>query len=103
MSETVNLSPSPYASFSHWALIEEVELTLVSQDPEMITSTYLVQRVGSRDQFVLTFNECEILVNGERVDLGDAAMSYCGLADEIACAPNGGTIGRRVRCAAPPA
>jgi hypothetical protein len=92
-----------FASFDHWALTEEVELTLIERDDERIRSVFLVQRVGLRDQFVLTFEECEILVNGERVDLGETAMVWCGLADEIALAPNGGVVGRRVRCAAPPA
>jgi hypothetical protein len=96
------MSETEYANLIHWSQIEEVEVTLISCDPDGITSTFLVQRVGSRDQFVLSFRESDVLINGQILDLGDAVSGYCALADEILTAPNGGVVGRRVRCEAPP-
>lgn len=80
-----------------WAVTEEVDLTLVINDPDNITSTFLVQRRGLADQFVLTFAECAILVNGENVDVTDSrAEALCSLADDIMMNPRGPVVGRKV-------
>ena len=80
-----------------WALEEEVDMTLIRNDADKIETIFLVQRRGLRDQFVVTFAECAILVNEEHVDLNDSrAEALTSLADDILMAPDGGTVGRKV-------
>lgn len=82
-----------------WALTEECDVTLVANDPENITSSFLVQRRGSSAQFAVTFAECAILVNGENVDVTDSrAEALCSLVDDIMMNPRGPVVGRKVPC-----
>jgi len=77
-----------------WVRTEDVLVTLVHLDEAAMTSTYLVQRTepGSRtdaDAFVVRFDECLILVNGNAVEFaGDWPEVLCTLADALLLAPS---------------
>lgn len=78
-----------------WALKEDVRVTLVDTDPDLIRSTFLIERMRpwgwSSDQpraLVLTFRQEVVLINGQYLDLGDDLPSWCGLADTVAMAPD---------------
>jgi len=69
-----------------WILTEPVEVTLISHDPDAITTTCLVARTRAPGAVVLTFGDGALLANGQPVS-ADAEQAYCTLADAVVLTP----------------
>ena len=80
-----------------WALTDMVRVTLTDMDPDLISATYLVERLGSISTtsnfpgsraLVLQFRENLVLINGRYMDLGDDLPRWCGITDAVTMSPN---------------